>query len=162
MRSMSGSGAEASHLAQSSRPDPRQNVPQVARYTKVTGWLLMGFAGLVLANTAVVAATRGATGADWSFAVLVAMVAGASARSLASGARWAWWTALSLACAGLFFVLPVTGTILLGGALEPVGTGWDIVFFPVSTITLLALLAALRALRRAGPGGGSVARGGGQ
>ena len=49
---------------------------------------------------------------------------------------------------GLFFVLPVTGTILLGGSIEPVGTGWDIVFFPLTTTVLVALVAALWLLRK--------------
>lgn len=114
----------------------------------VAGWLLIVFAALVLANTAVAALTSSATGADWSFTLLLVVVAGAAARSLWSGLRWAWWIALALAFVGLFFMLPVTGTILLGGSTEPVGTGWDIVFFPLSTVVLVALVSALWAQRR--------------
>jgi energy-coupling factor transporter transmembrane protein EcfT len=111
--------------------------------TGVAGWLLVVFAVLVLANTAVSASRSGATGADWSFAVLLVVVAGAAARSLWLGVRWAWWTSFALAFVGLFFVLPVTGTILLGTSMEPVGTGWDVVFFPLTTAVLVALLVAL-------------------
>jgi len=118
------------------------------RSTGVAGWMLIAFAALVLANTAISALTSGATGADWSFAVLLAMVAGASARSLWMGARWAWWIAFALAFVGLFFVLPVAGAILLGGSTDPVGTGWDVVFFPLSTGVLVALLVALWTLRK--------------
>jgi hypothetical protein len=162
--------AAASHLAPGTGPGTGRNVPggvsegtttaQPAPRrvnmstaggrspTGVAGWLLIAFAGLVLANTAVLSLTAGATGTDWSFAVLLAMVAGASAHSLWQGARWARWIALALAFVGLFFILPVTGTILLGGPTDPVGTGWDVVFFPLSTAVLLALLAALWAARR--------------
>jgi len=62
--------------------------------------------------------------------------------------RWAWWAALGLALSGLFFVLPVTGTILLGGPTDPVGTGWDVVFFPLTTVVLISLLVVLSKLRR--------------
>lgn len=148
----------SSHLAPSIRPDPGHNVPGSGsagpepagahrRSTGVAGWLLMVFAALVLANTAISALTSGATGADWSFAVLLAMVAGASARSLWLGAAWAKWTAFALAFVGLFFVLPVTATIVLGGSTDPVGTGWDVVFFPLTTGVLIALLVGLWTLR---------------
>lgn len=115
------------------RPGP---VPMAA-------WLLIVFAGLVLANTGVSALRADATGADWSFAVLLVVVAAVAARSLWVGVRWAWWLALGLAAVGLFFVLPITGTILFGGSTEPVGTGWDIMFFPLTTTVLAALVAAL-------------------
>jgi hypothetical protein len=109
----------------------------------LTSWLLIVFAGLVFANTGVSALRAGATGADWSFALLLVMVAAVAARNLWVGMRWAWWLALGLAATGLFFVLPVTGTILFGGSTEPVGTGWDIVFFPLTTTVLVALIVAL-------------------
>lgn len=109
----------------------------------MAGWLLITFAGLVLANTGVAALRTDATAADWSFAVLLVVVSAVAARSLWVGMRWAWWLALGLAAVGLFFVLPVTGTILFGGSIEPVGTGWDIVFFPLTTTVLVALVAAL-------------------
>lgn len=112
------------------------------------GWLVVGFGGLVAVNVAVAAAGAGATGTDLSFAVLLLLVAAVTARSLRRGTRWAWWISLALACVGLFFVLPVTGTILLGGSMEPVGTGWDVVFFPLTTLVLVALLALLWVLRR--------------
>ena len=114
----------------------------------MAAWLLVAFAGLILANTGVSAVRAEATGADWSFAVLLVVVAAVAARSLWVGFRWAWWLALGLAAVGLFFVLPVTGTILLGGSIEPVGTGWDIVFFPLTTTVLVALVAALWLLRK--------------
>lgn len=114
----------------------------------LASWLLVAFAGLVLANTGVSAVRGDATGADWSFALLLVVVAAVTARSLWLGSGWAWWVSIALAFVGLFFVLPVTGTILLGGSLEPVGTGWDIVFFPLTTAVLVALLAALWPLRR--------------
>lgn len=114
----------------------------------MAGWLLIVFAGLVLANTGVSALRAAATGADWSFALLLVVVAAVAARSLWVGMRWAWWVALGLAAVGLFFVLPVTGTILFGGSTEPVGTGWDIVFFPLTTIVLATLVASLWPLRK--------------
>jgi hypothetical protein len=111
-------------------------------------WLLVAFAGLVLANTSVLAFRGGAAGADWSFAVLLVVVAAVTSRRLWLGAGWAWWVSIGLAFVGLFFVLPVTGTILLGGSMEPVGTGWDVVFFPLTTVVLALMLAALWPLRR--------------
>ena len=114
----------------------------------LASWLLVAFGGLVLANTGVSAVRADATGADWSFALLLVLVAAVTARRLWLQIGWAWWVALALACVGLFFVLPVTGAILLGGSTEPVGTGWDIVFFPLTTTVLVALLAALWLLRR--------------
>ncbi len=109
----------------------------------MAAWLLIVFAGLVLANTGVSTVRAVATGADWSFTVLLVVVVAVAARSLWIGMRWAWWLALGLAAAGLFFVLPVTVTILLGGSTEPVGTGWDIAFFPLTTIVLAGLVSAL-------------------
>ncbi len=114
----------------------------------MAAWLLIVFAGLVLANTGVSTVRAVATGADWSFTLLLVVVVAVAARSLWIGMRWAWWLALGLAAAGLFFVLPVTVTILLGGSTEPVGTGWDIMFFPLTTAVLAALIAALWLLRR--------------
>jgi hypothetical protein len=118
-----------------------------ARLTVTAGVLLMAFAVLVAINTAATAATGGATGADVSFVALLVVVAAVAGRSLHLGARWAWWISLALASVGLFFVAPVTGTLLLGGTLEPVGTGWDVVFFPLITVDLLALVVVLWRLR---------------
>ena len=115
--------------------------------TLAAGVLLMTFAALVAINTAVTAAAGGATGADASFVALLVIVAAVAGRSLYRGARWAWWISLALALVGLFFVAPVTGTMLLGATLEPVGTGWDVVFFPLITVDLLALVAVLWRLR---------------
>jgi hypothetical protein len=48
-----------------------------------------------------------------------------------------------MAVTTLFFVAPLTGTMLLGGGVDPVGTGWDVVFFPMVTLIHLALLGLL-------------------
>ena len=117
------------------------------RLTVAAGLLLLGFAALAAINTAALAASGGATGTDVSFVALLVVVAAVSGRSLHRGARWAWWIALALAVVGLFFVAPVTGTILLGGSLEPVGTGWDVAFFPLMTIDLGALVVVLWKVR---------------
>jgi hypothetical protein len=109
----------------------------------MAAWLLIVFAGLVLTNMGVSTVRAVATGADWSFTLLLVVVVAVAARSLWIGMRWAWWLAVALAAAGLFFVLPVTVTILLGGSTEPVGTGWDIVFFPLTTTVLAGLVSAL-------------------
>jgi peptidoglycan/LPS O-acetylase OafA/YrhL len=111
---------------------------------RLAGALIIVFWGLLAANTWVAAVTVGVTGSDVSFLLLlmagvVAIVIGLIRRS-----PWAWWAALGLAVVGLFFVLPVTSTILLGGPTDPVGTGWDVVFFPLTTAVLVALLAVLR------------------
>lgn len=117
------------------------------RLTLAAGVLLLVFSGLVGINTIISAARGMATGADLSFVALLVVVAAVAGRSLHLGARWAWWISLAVAVVGLFLVLPVTGTILLGGALEPVGTGWDIVFFPLATLDLIALVVVLWRVR---------------
>jgi hypothetical protein len=114
----------------------------------LAGWLLIVFGGLVLANTAVSSGGVGVTGSDWSFALLVALSSALIARSLWGGARWAWWAAATYGMVGLFFVLPVTLTILLGSSSEPVGTGWDVLLFPSITAVMVVLLAALWLVRR--------------
>jgi hypothetical protein len=40
-------------------------------------------------------------------------------------------------------LLPITTALLFGPPGEPVGTGWDIVLFPLITAVTIALLAAL-------------------
>jgi hypothetical protein len=117
------------------------------RRTLAAGLLLLAFALLVAINTAVSAVKGTATGGDVSFVALLVVAAGVAGRSLHLGARWAWWISLALAAVGLFFLLPVTGTMLLGGSLEPVGTGWDAIFFPLATADLIALAALLWLLR---------------
>jgi hypothetical protein len=106
------------------------------------------FWGLLAANTWVAAGRVGVTGADVSFVALVLAAAITIVIGLIRRSPWAWWGALALAAVGLFFVLPVAGTILLGGPSDPVGTGWDVVFFPLTTAVLVALLGALWRLRK--------------
>jgi hypothetical protein len=98
---------------------------------------------LLLANTWVAALRVGITGSDVSFVMLLLAASLAIGLGLIRHARWAWWCALGLALVGLFFVLPVAGTILLGGPADPVGTGWDVVFFPAMTVVALTLIVAL-------------------
>jgi hypothetical protein len=114
----------------------------------LAGWLLIVFGGLVLAHTAVSSGGAGITGSDWSFALLVALSSFLIARSLWLEARWAWWASLGYGVVGLFFVLPVTLTILFGASTEPVGTGWDPLLFPLITAVMVTLLAALWLVRR--------------
>ncbi len=76
-------------------------------------------------------------------ALLVAPILG-----LRRNAPWGRWAGLVVAVVGLFFLLPVTGTILFGSVLEPVGSGWDAVFFPATTGALVALLAMLVSMWR--------------
>jgi hypothetical protein len=96
------------------------------------------------------------TGSDLSFVVVVLLTTSLCGYGLRRRALWAWWASFLQAGLGLFFVLPVVGTILLGGTTEPVGTGWDIVFFPLSTAILVALLVLLVMARRQA---GTAARG---
>lgn len=109
--------------------------------------LILVFWGLLAANTWIAAVRVGITGADVSFVLLVLAAALAIVIGLVRRSPWAWWGALVLAGVGLFFVLPVTGTLLLGGPRDPVGTGWDVVFFPVTTAVLTGLLVVLWRLR---------------
>jgi hypothetical protein len=117
------------------------------RLTLAAGILLMAFVALVVIDTGVSAARGRATGADISFVALLVVIAAVAGRSLHMGAGWAWWICLALAAIGLFFVLPVTATILLGASAEPVGTGWDIVFFPLSALDLAVLVVVLWLVR---------------
>lgn len=106
--------------------------------------ILWSFGLLVLAHFFVASFNQvGATLVDLGFAVLILVVAGVSARGLRRRARWGWFGALALAVPTLFFVAPVTGTILLGGGAQPIGTGWDVFFFPAAAVLMLALLALL-------------------
>lgn len=110
--------------------------------------MVLGFWALLAANTWVAALRVGVTGSDVSFVLLVLVAAVAIVLGLIRRSRWAWWSALALGAAGLFFVLPVAGTILLGGPADPVGTGWDVVFFPLTAAVLVVLLVALWQARR--------------
>jgi hypothetical protein len=89
---------------------------------------------------------RSVTRASWL--VLVFMVTGVLGYGLKRLARWAWFVSFVLAAVGLFFVAPAVGTILLGGGVEPIGTGWDVVFFPLVMVILIALLVVLRSAWR--------------
>jgi hypothetical protein len=86
----------------------------------------------------------GSTAADLGFTVLLLVATAVCGHGMRRYARWAWFGALALAIGGLFFVAPIAGTILLGGGTDPIGTGWDAVFFPLVTLILVALIAALR------------------
>ena len=124
------------------------------RATRLAGGLVFAFWGLLAANTWVAALRVGVTGSDVSFVLLVLAAAIAIVLGLIRRSPWAWWSALGLAVVGLFFVLPVVGTILLGGPSDPVGTGWDVVFFPLTTAVLIGLVVALWRLRGVGRSGG--------
>jgi len=124
-----------------------------ARAARWSAWLMLSFGALFGAN-AVMTAVRGVgTVIDVAFAALLLTVAAWIAVGLGQEARWAKWAALALGGVGLFFVLPVAGTILLGGALDPVGTGWDVVYFPLTAIVLVALLTVLSFSRSAADDG---------
>ena len=110
---------------------------------RLAGGLVIVFWGLLAANTWIAADSVGVTGSDVSFVLLLMAVAIAIVLGLIRRSAWGWWSALGLAAAGLFFVLPVAGTILLGGPSDPVGTGWDVVFFPLTAAVLIALLVVL-------------------
>jgi hypothetical protein len=111
-------------------------------------WLVVAFGFLMLVNGGVAVARGTATTGDVLLTGLLLAAAVTTALGLRRRARWAWWTALVLGSIGLFFILPVAGTILLGGSLEPVGTGWDVVFFPMTAGVLVALLTLLWTLRK--------------
>lgn len=108
------------------------------------GGLLVAF-GVVVAANYVVAVVRGmeTSSLDLAFAVLLLVATGGAARGLRAGWKWAWLGGLAISLGGLFFVAPVVGTILLGGGTEPVGTGWDIVYFPLMTVLLVTVIVIL-------------------
>ena len=111
--------------------------------------LVMLFGVIVAVNwVAAVVLGLGATGTDLAFSLLLLVAVGISGRGLRKLERWAWFSTCALSVGGLFFVAPVTGTILLGGGTAPVGTGWDVVFFPLITVVLLAVIALLRSVWR--------------
>ena len=112
--------------------------------------LVVSFGVIMLVHFFVVSYTMaGVSAADFSFAVLLLVAAAVCGRGMRRRARWAWFGALALALGGLFFVAPIVMTILLGGGPDPVGTGWDVVFFPLVAAILVALLAMLRPAWRA-------------
>ena len=117
------------------------------RERRWAGGLILAFWGLLAVNTSIAATRVGISGSDVSFVLLVLAAALALVIGFIRRSPWAWWGGLALAGGGLFFVLPVTGTLLLGGPLDPVGTGWDVVFFPLTTAVLVGLLGVLWRLR---------------
>jgi hypothetical protein len=117
------------------------------RARRWAGGLVLVSWGLLATNTWVAAVQIGITGSDLSFVLLVLAAALAIVIGFIRRSPWAWWGALALAGVGLFFVLPVTAALLLGGARPPVGTGWDVVFFPATTGVLVGLLVVLWRLR---------------
>jgi hypothetical protein len=114
---------------------------------RAASWLMVAFGGLAALH-AITGGGEPVTGSDLSFAVVVLVAASLCGYELRRGTQWAWWISLILAGVGLFFVLPIAGAVLLGGTAEPVGTGWDVVFFPLTTIVLVALVAVLVMGRR--------------
>jgi hypothetical protein len=135
----------ASTMSRGIAPATGQDVPSgpedAARV--FAGWMILAVGGLVLAITATSSAGPEVTGSDWSFTLLAALASVVAARGLWTDARWAWWAALAFSVVALFFVLPVTAALLFGPPGEPVGTGWDVVFFPLITAVMVASLAAL-------------------
>ena len=128
----------------SNRAMTQPPAPPVPRRIALASRLLWLFGLLVLVHFFVSSINRvGATLTDLAFALLIVIIAALSGRGLRRRARWAWVAALLLALGTLFFVAPVTATILLGGGAQPIGTGWDVVFFPASTGIHLALLGLL-------------------
>lgn len=85
---------------------------------------------------------------DLAISVVIFLVCLAAGRGLRRQDRWAWWSALGITLVALFFVAPVAGTIILGGGTEPVGTGWDVVFFPLASVILVGELIMLRWARK--------------
>jgi hypothetical protein len=85
---------------------------------------------------------------DLAVSVAIFLVCLAAGRGLRRGDPWAWWAALGITLVALFFVAPVAGTIILGGGTEPVGTGWDVVFFPLASVILVGELIMLRWARK--------------
>jgi len=134
-----------SSMSREVAPDVRQDVSGGLENTArlLAGWLMLVVGGLLLANTGLASVGAEVNGSDWAFALLAAVASIVAARSLWRGARGAWWVAAAYDAVGLFFVLPVMVAILFGASREPVGTGWDVVFFPAVTVALLAVSAAL-------------------
>lgn len=106
--------------------------------------LLLAY-GVVFAANWVVAVVRGTSAGpiDLAFSALVLVVTVGAAWGLRRGAKWAWLTAVAVSLGALFFIAPVVGTILLGGGTEPVGTGWDVVYFPLMTGLLISIVVLL-------------------
>lgn len=112
--------------------------------------LVVAFGVLTMVHWLVASFNRiGATAADLGFTVLLLVATAVCGHGMRRHARWAWFGALALAIGGLFFVAPIAGTILLGGSTEPIGTGWDVVFFPLVALILVVLIAMLRPAWRA-------------
>jgi hypothetical protein len=125
----------------------RNSTSDLPRSVTWASWLVVSLGALVAANWVVaIIGNAGATGADLSFAILLLLTTAASGRGLQRRARWAWLASFLLAVCGLFFVAPIAGTILLGGGTDPVGTGWDVVFFPFLAGILTSLLVLLRSV----------------
>jgi len=120
---------------------------------RLASWLVVAF-GALFALHSVIGRGQAVTGSGLSFAAVVLLTTSLCGYGLRRRSLWAWWASLLLAGLGLFFVLPVVGAILLGTTTEPVGTGWDVIFFPLTTAILIALLALLvMARRQAGTAG---------
>jgi len=130
------------------------STPPVGRAAAAAS-LTATFGILVAANTAVAAPGGRPSAAEGAFALLLVMLTAWCARGISRNQPWARLVVLGLVAVGLFFVLPITGALLLGSDPEPVGTGWDVVFFPLTTAVLLALLWTLRPSAGA-PGGTGV------
>lgn len=115
-----------------------------------TARLVVGFGGAVMLHWFVASYNQiGATLVDLAFAVALMAFALACRRALLGGDRRAMPAVLFIAVAGLFFVAPVVGTMLLGGGTEPIGTGWDSVFFPVVALLSLGMVGLFPATWRA-------------
>jgi len=110
-----------------------------------SGRLLVAFGTLLLVHGFVAARHVFASSTvDLAIFVVIFLVCLGTARGLWRRAPWAWWMALGVALVALFFVAPVAGTIILGGGAEPVGTGWDVLFFPLAAVILVGVLIMLR------------------
>lgn len=131
-------------------------------WVRAAALLLVAYGVLVLLNAVVLWLSGDwAAAGDLSFGVLLLVVVGITGAALRRGQTWAWWLALLLDIAGLFFVFPVVASIILGAGTDPVGTGWDVVFFPTVALVLGALAALLFRIRDTvwgGPGSGGPSR----
>lgn len=108
--------------------------------------LVEAFGALMVLNwlVAMLSGGVGATGGDLVFTAALLATSIWCGSLLRARRRSGWVVAVAIGVGGLFFVAPVMGTILLGGGASPVGTGWDVIFFPLVTILLVALLISLR------------------